>query len=112
MWRFLKGWDCGCLITNRKYCDKWEWPLLSYNFSQLEPQVGVIVARRWHWFRIVNRAWKDDGFGYYDRFGDWQRREGYQLGVKQWGWEYQVWIGDEVRWLWPFEFIVIDKNYN
>jgi len=107
VYRFFKGWECGRLITNRKYCDKWEWPLLSYNFKLDQPIIGVIVARRWHWFGIINRGWNSDGYGYYDQFGDWIGSEEYQLGIKQWGWEYQVFIGNEVRWLWPFEFIVI-----
>lgn len=108
MWRFFRGWECGSLVTNRKYQDSWEWPLLSCNYRECEPRVGVIMARRWHWFGIVNRAWWSDGYGEYDINGDWSWSE-YQLGIKQWGWEYQVWIGDEKRWLWPFEFIVIEK---
>jgi len=107
MWRFFKGWSCGSLVTNRQYDEKWEWSLLSYNYRECEPRTGVIVARRWHWFGIVNRAWGPDGYGHYDRFGDWQWRETAQLGMKRWGWEYQVWIGEEMHWLWPSEFLVM-----
>lgn len=110
MWRFFKGWSCGSLVTNRKYQDTWEWPLLSCNYRELEPRVGVIVDRRWHWFGIINRAWGPDGYGYgyyRNKYGDLDVEMSW--GMKRWGWEYQILIEGELKWLWYSEFLVINQ---
>jgi hypothetical protein len=106
-WRFFRGWQRGSLITTKKYDGKWEWPLFSYNFKLEQPIIGVIVDRRWHWFGIINRGWGSEGYGYYNKNGDWQ--EEISWSMKRWGWEYQVLIEGELKWLWHGEFLVIDQ---
>ena len=105
---FLFGLECGRLISNRRYDGRWEWPLLSCNYSGVYPEIGMIVGKRWNWCGIVNRGWGPDGYGCYYR-NEYMGSEGVKIswGMKRWGWEYEVVIGCEKRWLWRGEFEVI-----
>lgn len=100
MLKFFIGWKCESMIIMRK-C---EWNLFSYNFKFEKCIIGVIVARRWHWFGIINRVCGFDG--YYDINGEWKQVD-YSLSMKRWGWEYEVLIDGELKWLWHGEFDII-----
>jgi hypothetical protein len=107
MLKFFRGCKIGNLITTNKYEDKFECPSFSSNFKLEQSIIGVIIKRKWHWFGIINRTCESDSYDYYD-INEYLQDFEISWVMKRWGWEYQILIEGELKYLWHGEFLVIN----